>query len=164
LPGSPLRFFDLYEEDETWNFSEKDTSALSQVLKSNSRSNRPDHLDSAKKFLLRYGMFLPELAPTAEYDKQHFFAKAERIRKEKGSPELKGRNKTICMEAPQEHFDKCKELAVKDEDLKIKIKYEQQNLTDCGEDKICKKAIRGAINAYKALRDEIKEKLAQLKK
>jgi len=159
LPGSPLRFFDLYKEDEVWNFSKKDTSTLSQILKSNARSNRPDHLESAKKFLLAHGMFLPELAPTAEYDKQHFFSKAKRIRKEKGSPELKGRNKTLCLEAPQESFEKCKELAVKDEDLKVKIKYEQQNLKDCGEDKLCKKAVRQALRAYKSLREDIKEKL-----
>ena len=159
LPGSPLRFFDLYEEDEVWNFSEEDTSTLSQILKSNARSNRPDHLESAKKFLLAHGMFLPELAPTAEYDKQHFFSKAKRIRKEKGSPELRGRNKTLCLEAPQESFEKCKELAVKDEDLKVKIKYEQQNLKDCGEDKLCKKAVRQALRAYKSLREDIKEKL-----
>ncbi len=48
LPGSPLRFFDLYDEDDTWYFSEKDTSYLSKVLKSNDRSNRPDHFESAK--------------------------------------------------------------------------------------------------------------------
>ena len=161
LPGSPLRFFDLYEEDETWNFSEEDTSTLSQILKSNVKSNRADHLESAKKFLLAHGMFLPELAPTAEYDKEFFFKKAKGIRKEKGNPELKGRNKTICLEAPQEVFEKCKELAVKDDDLKLKIKYEQQNLKDCGEDKICKKAVRTALKAYKSLREEIKEKLKQ---
>jgi hypothetical protein len=108
-------------------------------------------------------MYLPELAPTAEYDKQHFFIRAERIRKEKEAPELKGKNKKICLEVSEEHFEKCKELAVKDDDLKTKIKYEQQNLLDCGEDKLCKKAIRGAINAYKALRDDIKEKLEQFK-
>lgn len=159
LPGSPLRFFDLYEEDEVWNFSEKDTKTLSQILKSNIKSNRADHLESAKKFLLAHGMFLPELAPTAEYDKEFFIKKARVIRKEKGNPELKGRNKTICLEAPQEVFEKCKELAVKDDDLKLKIKYEQQNLKDCGEDKICKKAVRTALKAYKTLREEIKEKL-----
>ena len=159
LPGSPLRFFDLYEEDEVWNFSEEDTSTLSQILKSNTRSNRPDHLESAKKFLLAHGMYLPELSATNDYDKQLFFKKASKIRKEKSNPELKGRNKTICMDAPKESFEKCKELAVKDEDLKIKIKYEQQNLKDCGEDKICKKAVRQALRAYKSLREDIKEKL-----
>ena len=57
-------------------------------------------------------------------------------------------------------FEKCKELAVRDEDTKQKIKYEEQNLKDCGEDKLCKKAVRQAINAYKAIRDDIKQKLA----
>lgn len=163
LPGSPLRFFDLYEEDEVWNFSEEDTSFLSQVLKSNTKSNRADHLESAKKFLLSCGMFLPELAPTEDYDKSFFFKKADKIRKEKSAPELKGRNKTLCLEAPEEQFEKCKELAIKDEDLKTKIKYEQQNLADCGEDKICKKAVRTAIKAYKDLREEIKALLSKIK-
>lgn len=163
LPGSPLRFFDLYEEDEVWNFSEEDTSALSQILKSNVKSNRTDHLESARKFLMAHGMFLPEIAPTGEHDKSLFFIKSEKIRKEKANPELKGRSKTICMEAPQEHFEKCKEFAVKDEDLKLKIKYEQQNLKDCGEDKICKKAVRSALRAYKDLREEIKQWFSQLK-
>ena len=161
LPGSPLRFFDLYEEDATWCFSEKDTSYLSKVLKSNDRSNRPDHLESAKKFLLSHGMYLPELSKTSDHDKQLFFKKAERIRKEKGNPELKGRNKKLCLEAPKEDFDKCKELVVRDEDTKQKIKYEEQNLKDCGEDKLCKKAVRQAIKAYKGIRDDIKEKLKQ---
>ena len=161
LPGSPLRFFDLYEEDATWCFSEKDTSYLSKVLKSNDRSNRPDHLESAKKFLLSYGMYLPELSATSDHDKQLFFKKAERIRKEKANPELKGRNKKLCLEAPKEEFEKCKELVVRDEDTKQKIKYEEQNLKDCGEDKLCKKAVRQAIKAYKGIRDDIKEKLKQ---
>ena len=162
LPGSPLRFFDLYNEDETWNFSEEDTSCLSKILDSNSRSNRPDHFNSAKKFLLAHGMFLPELAKTEDHDKQLFFSKSSKIRKEKANPELKGRNKKICMEAPQENFEKCKDLVVKDEDIKIKIKYEEQNLKDCGEDKLCKKAVRTAIKSYKSIREDIKEKLSSL--
>jgi len=162
LPGSPLRFFDLYNEDETWNFSEEDTSCLSKILDSNNRSNRQDHFNSAKKFLLAHGMFLPELAKTEDHDKQLFFSKSNKIRKEKANPELKGRNKKVCMEAPQENFEKCKDLVVKDEDIKVKIKYEEQNLKDCGEDKLCKKAIRTAIKAYKSIREDIKEKLSSL--
>ena len=161
LPGSPLRFFDLYEEDDAWHFSEKDTSKLSKILRSNRRSNRPDHLESARRFLLSYGMYLPELAATGDHDKRLFFSKAEKARKEKGNPELRGRNKTICMEVIEKEFEKCKELAVRDEDTKQKIKYEEQNLKDCGEDKLCKKAVRQAINAYKAIRDDIKQKLAR---
>lgn len=159
LPGSPLRFFDLYDEDDTWCFSEKDTSYLSKVLKSNDRSNRPDHLESAKKFLLSQGMYLPELSKTNDHDKRLFFQKAKRIRKEKSSPELKGRNKKICLEAPPPVFEKCKELAARDEDIRSKIFYEEKNLKDCGEDKPCKKAIRGAIKAYKDIRLTIKETL-----
>ena len=159
LPGSPLRFFDLYDEDDTWYFSEKDTSYLSKVLRSNYRSNRPDHLDSAKKFLLSQGMYLPELSKTNEHDKKLFFQKAKRIRREKSNPELKGRNKKLCLEAPKIDFEKCKDLVVRDEDTKQKIKYEEQNLKDCKEDKLCKKAVRQAIKAYKTLREDIKEKL-----
>ena len=159
LPGSPLRFFDLYDEDDTWYFSEKDTSYLSKVLKSNDRSNRPDHFESAKKFLLSQGMYLPELSKTNDHDKKLFFQKAKRIRKEKSNPELKGRNKKLCLEAPKADFEKCKDLVVRDEDTKQKIKYEEQNLKDCKEDKLCKKAVRQAIQAYKSIREDIKEKL-----
>jgi len=159
LPGSPLRFFDLYDEDDTWYFSEKDTSYLSKVLRSNNRSNRPDHLESAKKFLLSQGMYLPELSKTNGHDKKLFFQKARRIRKEKANPELKGRNKKLCLEAPKIDFEKCKDLVVRDEDTKQKIKYEERNLKDCKEDKLCKKAVRQAIKAYKTLREDIKEKL-----
>ena len=159
LPGSPLRFFDLYDEDDTWYFSEKDTSYLSKVLRSRNRSNRPDHLESAKKFLLSQGMYLPELSKTNEHDKKLFFQKAKRIRKEKANPELKGKNKKLCLEAPKVDFEKCKELVVRDEDTKQKIKYEEQNFKDCKEDKLCKKAVRQAIKAYKSLREDIKEKL-----
>ena len=159
LPGSPLRFFDLYDEDATWCFSEKDTSYLSKVLKSNDRSNRPDHFESAKKFLLSQGMYLPELSKTNDHDKKLFFQKAKRIRREKSNPELKGRNKKLCLEAPKIDFEKCKDLVVRDEDTKQKIKYEEQNFKDCKEDPLCKKAVRQAIQAYKSIREDIKEKL-----
>jgi len=164
LPGSPLRFFDLYEKDETWQFSEQDTSCLSKILRSNSRSNRPDHFESAKKFLLSKGMYLPELSPTNDYDKQLFFKKANRIRKERSFPVLKGRSKKLCLdEVPEEQFEKCKELANRDEITREAIKYSERDLADCKEDdKLCKKALRSAIKAYKNIRKEIKETLESL--
>jgi hypothetical protein len=162
LPGSPLRFFDLYEEDKIWNFSEEDTSVLSKVLESNSKSNRDDHFESAKKFLLSYGAYLPETPKTLEYDKEIFIKKANLVRKEKLNPELRGRNKTICMKLSGKFFEKCKNLAIRDEDTKKKMKYEKQNLIDCGDDKLCKKAVRRALSAYKNIRDDIKRSLDKM--
>jgi len=159
LPGSPLRFFDLYEEDEVWNFSEKDTSSLLAVLNSNTKSNRQDHLKSAELYLKQNGLFLPEIPPTTDFEKDLFFEKASKIRREKANPEIKGRNKKYCLELQSEsQLTKCKELVVQDEKTKALIKKDQEELEKCkeAEDKKCIKNVRAGIKKLKDIRKEIK--------
>ncbi len=159
MPGSPLRFFDLYEEDEVWNFSEKDTSSLLAVLNSNTKSNRQDHLKSAELYLKQNGLFLPEIPPTTDFEKDLFFEKASKIRREKANPEIKGRNKKYCLELQSEsQLTKCKELVVQDEKTKALIKKDQEELEKCkeAEDKKCIKNVRAGIKKLKDIRKEIK--------
>ncbi len=165
-PGTPLRFFDLYEEDAAWRFTEEDTKRLLKVLNNTTRSNREDHMLSARTFLLRKGLFLPEIPATWHDDKTSFFSRAARSRRENSHPELTGRNRTLCMEKVSdiEIFEKCKDLALKDSETHSKIKDETENLRRCreAEDKKCVKELRAMLRGLKDLRTSIKEQLSQL--
>jgi hypothetical protein len=154
-PGTPLRFFDLYDEDTTWRFTEEDTKRLLKVLNNTTPSNRSDHMLSARTFLLRKGLFLPEIPATWHEDKTSFFSRAAKSRRENSHPELTGRNRTLCMEKVSdiEIFEKHS-----------KIKEETENLRQCREadDKKCVKELRALLRGLKDLRTSIKEQLSQL--
>lgn len=165
-PGTPLRFFDLYDEDTTWRFTKEDTKRLLKVLNNTTPSNRSDHMLSARTFLLRKGLFLPEIPATWHEDKTSFFSRAAKSRRENSHPELTGRNRTLCMEKVSdiEIFEKCKDLALKDSETHSKIKEETENLRQCREadDKKCVKELRALLRGLKDLRTSIKEQLSQL--
>lgn len=121
--GSPLRFFDLYEEDEQYNWSENDTKYLLNVLNSNTPSNRQDHLKSAQSFLLRSGFFLPQCNVASDEEKANFFERAIVDRNSKLNPELKGLNKKYCVHLRDRNmFQQCKDFAIKDDELRDQIK------------------------------------------
>lgn len=165
-PGTPLRFFDLYSEDSHWKFDSKDTRTLASILTSTQQSNRADHMESAKNYLSRKGLFLPELPPTYEDDKKSFFVKAAKSRLDNSHPELTGRNRTLCLDKAREKktFEKCKELAVEDSKTHTEIKQETETLRKCKEadDKKCVKEIRAILKKLKEFRVSIKEQLLQL--
>jgi hypothetical protein len=165
-PGTPLRFFDLYEEDSDWRFTEKDTECLLQILNYVTPSNRTDHMESARLYLLRHGLFLPEIPATQDEDRRVFFERATKTRRETSHPELIGRNRTLCMEKVSdiEIFEKCKDLAVKDREIHTMIKTETENLRKCrqAEDKKCVKELRAMLRGFKDLRISIKDQLSQL--
>lgn len=165
-PGTPLRFFDLYEEDKEWKFTDKDTKYLLNVLKSKTPSSRPDHMLSARTFLLRSGLFLPEVPPTWHEDKTLYFSRASKTRAKNSHPELTGRNRTICMEkiTNVDIFEKCKELALEDSKAHSEIKKETESLRKCREeeDKKCIKELRTLLRGLRDLRLSIKEQLSQL--
>lgn len=165
-PGTPLRFFDLYSEDSHWKFDEQDTKALMAMLNSTTPSNRPDHMESARMFLLRKGLFLPEIPPTWHEDRTAYFTKAAEARIKNSHPDLVGRNRTLCLEKINRHetFKKCKELALKDLETHQTIKEETETLRKCREadDKKCVKDLRGVLRGLKSLRTAIKEQLLQL--
>lgn len=165
-PGTPLRFFDLYNEDTTWRFTSDDTKCLLKVLGSTTPSNRPDHMESARTFLLRKGLFLPEIPTTWHEDKTSYFFRARKARIENSHPELTGRNRTICMEkiSDMKNFEKCKELALEDVKIHSEIKTETEHLRQCKEieDKKCIKELRTILRSLKDLRSSIKEELSKL--
>jgi hypothetical protein len=165
-PGTPLRFFDLYEPDEHWKFSKEDTKYLSKVLSNTQPSNRPDHMESAKKFLVMNGMFLPEIGPSWKEDKELFFTRAKKSREANSHKELTGRNRTLCMEKISEPvtFEKCKELAIEDAKVHLQLKQETEALRLCreAEDKKCVKELRMILRNLKTLRISIKNQLEQL--
>jgi hypothetical protein len=165
-PGTPLRFFDLYEADKEWKFSKEDTSTLLKMVSDVKPSNREDHLRSAERFLIRKGMFLPKIGETWEADKQLFFQRAKKYRKDNSHPELTGRNRTLCMEkvSEPEIFEKCKELALEDSKIHLEIKKETEALRICREqdDKKCTKELRIILKGLKDLRASIKAQLKTL--
>ena len=164
-PGTPLRFFDLYNEDAEWSFTPQDTQAILEVLNTTTPSNREDHFDSAQRFLLSKGIGKPEIGETDDYDKRAFFAKAKRIRDKNLASELRGRNKTICLSIVDKvsDFEKCKKLAIEDERTKEKIKLEQEKSKKCKEadDKKCVKEINAILRPLKKLRDALKAQLSE---
>lgn len=127
--GSPLRFFDLYDEDEQYGWSENDTKYLLNVLNSNTPSNRQDHLESAQSFLLRSGFFLPQCNIASDEEKANFFERAVVDRNSKLNPELKGLNKKYCVHLKDgEMFQQCKDFAIRDDELRDQIKAESNIL------------------------------------
>lgn len=163
-PGTPLRFFDLYNEDTHWRFTEQDTKTILEVLNTSTPSNREDHLNSARSFLLARGLFLPENGVTEQSYKESYFARAQKDRNKKIVDGLSGKNKALCLGIleQEELFEKCKRLALEDEDLKTKIKEETQKMSLCKEkeDKKCIKELRVIIKAMKDLRESIKTQLS----
>ena len=160
-PGTPLRFFDLYDEDAHWRFTEEDTKTILEVLNSATPSNRDDHFNSARNFLMARGLFPPETGST---NRENFFTKAKKDRDKTVTQGLRGRNKTICLGVSdqKEIFEKCKRLALDDEELKEKIKEDIQKMTSCKEadDQKCAKEFRAIIKAMKELRESIKNQLS----
>jgi len=163
-PGTPLRFFDLYNEDTHWRFTEQDTKTILEVLNTTAPSNREDHLKSSKAFLLARGLFLPEVGDTDQSYKDNFFVRAEKDRAKTITEGLRGKNKAICLGVANqaEIFEKCRRLALQDEELKEKIKEETHKMAICkeAEDKKCSKELRAIIKAMKDLRESIKNQLS----
>lgn len=115
LPGTPLRFFDLYEEDPEWGWTSDEESRLREIMADGAASNRPDHLESAGRFLRSVGMFLPEIPAPEAHDVLLFEERARRERREALNPDLKGLNKKYCMGLQSDvSFQKCAKIATDD--------------------------------------------------
>ena len=111
-------------------------------------------------------MFLPEIAPTWQEDKDSYFVRAAKAREANSHPELVGRNRTLCMEIVSNPplFEKCKELALENAKTYSEIKKKTEVLRGCREqkDKKCVKELRALLKGLKDFRSSIKEQLAQL--
>ncbi len=123
LPGTPLRFFDLYEEDEVWGWTAEEEATLREILSDTKASNRPDHLEKSGRYLQSLGMFLPEIPAPSPYDILTFSEKAKRERREALNPDLKGLNKKYCLNLlNDEDFQKCAKIAADDDAAREQIK------------------------------------------
>lgn len=123
MPGTPLRFFDLYEEDGEWGWTPQEEAELKRIMQVTEVSNRLDHLDRSKRFLQSIGMFLPEIPAPGPQDVLLFNEKACRERREALNPDLKGLNKKYCMGLKSDTlFDKCAKIAVEDLETLERIK------------------------------------------
>jgi hypothetical protein len=123
MPGTPLRFFDLYEEDEVWGWTREEEETLRMIISDTARSNRPDHLTNAKRFLQSIGMFLPEIPAPAPSDVVVFSERARKERRQALNPGLKGLQKKHCIDIKRdEEFEKCVKVALADNDARERIK------------------------------------------
>ena len=132
LPGSPLRLFDLYEEDEVWGWTPDEEATLRSIIADTKPSNRRDHLTNAGRFLKSIGMFMPEIPPPTPYDIASFGERAERERREARYPGLRGLNKKHCMGVVDPvRFDRCAKIVTDDNAARERIKeLEEQRRTD----------------------------------
>lgn len=156
-PGTPLRFFDLYEEDEVWGWTEEETERLRSIMADPDRSNRPDHLANSKSFLQGIGMFLPEIPPPQPADVLLFSERAKRERREALNPGMKGQTKKYCLGLEDEaEFAKCAKIATDDGVAMRRIKeLDERRKADPGSfdegDRGMLKALRDSRKDYKAL-------------
>ena len=132
LPGTPLRFFDLYEEDEVWGWTQEEEDTLKQMIADTKASNRPDHLEKSKRYLKSIGMFLPEIPAPSPFDIASFSERSKKERREALNPSLKGLNKKYCLNLVDEaDFGKCAKVAADDDAAREQIKeLEKQRKTD----------------------------------
>lgn len=132
LPGTPLRMFDLYDEDEVWGWTPDEEATLRGIIADTKPSNRRDHLTNAGRFLKSIGMFMPEIPPPTPYDIASFSERAERERREARHPGLRGLNKKHCMGVVDPvRFDRCAKIVTDDNAARERIKeLEEQRKTD----------------------------------
>lgn len=168
IPGSPLRLFDLIEEDSVYNFSEQETSELELIIKSNRISNRPDHLDKSVKFLASLGLVCPIYTPSDEKDIEAFHEKAKKERDLVKNPPLRGRFKKDCEDikvVDQEFYDKCAEFTQKDNIEKENLSLAKRELEKCERhDTDCIRYFKLLIKQIQATRDFLKNEVKNLQK
>lgn len=138
LPGTPLRFFDLYEEDSEWGWTTEEENALRKIISCTEPSNRPDHLTNSSRFLTSIGMFLPEIPPPSPADIAIFSERSLKERREALNPDLKGLPKKYCIsQVDDSDFEKCARIAINDlsaldqiKQLEEKKKSDPDNFSD----------------------------------
>jgi hypothetical protein len=153
LPGTPLRFFDLYDEDPVWGWTEEEGKTLRSIIADTRPSNRPDHLERAGRYLQSLGMFLPEIPPPTQHDIVTFAEKSRRERREALNPGLRGLNKKYCLNIPDpDDFAKCAKVASDDDAARVRIKEldEQRRSGDPAYNPGLLKALKESRKDYKA--------------
>lgn len=162
MPGTPLRFFDLYEEDEVWGWTEDEVETLCAAMSSQVVSNRPDHLQSAKNYLQSIGMFLPEIPAPTPTDVLLFSEKSKKERREALNPGLKGLQKKHCIGLEQDsEFQKCLKTALADIAAQEKIKELEEKKKSTPE--LFDDGDKGLLKSLRTSRQDHKVKLLRFK-
>lgn len=153
LPGTPLRFFDLYDEDSVWGWTPDEESRLQELMANTSVSNRRDHLERSARFLSGIGMFLPEIPPPTLHDIVTYSERSRRERREALNPGLRGLNKKYCVNLELDaDFVKCAKVATDDDAARVRIKEleEKRKSEDPNYDPGLLKALKASRKDYKA--------------
>lgn len=166
LPGSPLRLFDLYNEDHEYNFSESASNYLEGVLNSMRNSKKIEHLENSSGFFKKFGLIPPILGFPAQEEVEYYEFKSET---ERQSARLKGVSPTIrkiCKEFELTHpnvVDDCIKLGKQDEIVRENLKNHEDLLNGCAKtDLECKKTHRKTIAELKNLRKDLKNEAESL--
>lgn len=165
-PGSPLRLFDLYNEDHEYNFSESTTTYLQNVLNSMKNSKKIEHLQGSSEFFRKFGLIPPILGyPTQE----EFESYEDRAKIERQSSKFKGVSPAIrksCKELDEidpQLTEKCINLGKQDDEVRKTLKEQEQVLEKCVQtDYECKKTARELIANLKNLRKKLKSEVENL--
>ena len=167
-PGSPLRLFNLYDEDCEYNFAEDTTEAMTAALNDPNPSNRLDHLENATKFLRSLGIVAPVAPPLDPLDQEKALGRAKVERERSLKTEAVGRLKKICAEieaADPEVFKKCAELSQKDQQALSDSKEAKKSLDGCARtDNECIKFYKTLVKNLKDIRDGFKKAAESLTK
>lgn len=153
LPGTDLRFFDLYDEDPVWGWTPDEESKLRELMSNLSVSNRRDHLERSARFLSGIGMFLPEIPPPNPHDIVTYAERSRRERREALNPGLRGLNKKYCVNLELDaDFVKCAKVAKDDDAARVRIKEleEKRKAGDPDYDPGLLKALKTSRKDYKA--------------
>lgn len=163
LPGSPLRLFDLYNEDHEYNFSEGTSDYLTNVLNSMKNSKKIEHLQNSSNFFKKFGLVPPVLGFPSDEEFDFYKSKAESERttaKYRGvSPAIR----KICREyeiTEPEVVQPCIDLGKQDETVRLNLK-EQESLPP-EPDLLSRKQQQKAISALKTLRKNLKSSAESL--
>jgi hypothetical protein len=166
VAGSPLRLFDLYNEDHQYSFSEEASDYLKNVLHSMKNSKKIEHLKSSEKFFKKFGV-VPPILGYASQEEFEFFEEKSKI--ERQNAKLKGTSPTmrkICKSVETlkaENLKKCLEIGKKDEYVRTELKKTELGLESCPKlDRICINSHKKTIKDLKDLRKTLKNEAESL--
>lgn len=158
VAGSPIRLFDLINEDHVYNFSEPESINLYNILNSTQISNNSAHLVNAQKYLDALGLVPPLKGYNDPKEVEYFLEKANIDRDKFYNPPIRGRFKSVCGELkPDEIYSQlCAELAKKDQNEKISIDNAKLKLESCDrKDTECIRFYKTIIKNLKKSRENI---------
>lgn len=167
-PGSPLRLFDLWNEDHVYNFSEEVSDGLCEALNDSRPNTRLDHLESASNYLLSLGIIAPVARQIEDCDIKYFLSKAKTEREKATKLQAKGRFKKKCIEIEEldtVSYEDCVELSIQDWNTMKTIQENKAELEKCDRfDTECIRFFRNLISNLEDIRKNLKKSVDLLTK